>query len=157
MKQIIIIVILVMLGTTLMAQTKKVTGGFEDVLTTDTILNKFMEHWIGKPYKLGGNTERGIDCSQFNKRLYKDVYNKVLGEVAYKQWEQTQRLKKDSLMIGDLVFFRSKASPSGWHTGVFIGNSYFIHAANRYEGVKVSSLNEPRYEVSIRGYGRLKQ
>ena len=114
-----------------------------------------MLYWIGKPYKLGGNSERGIDCSQFNKRLYKDVYNKVLGEVAYKQWEQTQRLKKDSLMIGDLVFFRSKASPSGWHTGVFIGNSYFIHAANRYEGVKISSIEEPRYKQMIRGYGRL--
>jgi lipoprotein Spr len=156
MKQIIIIVILVMLGTTLMAQTKKATGGFEDVLTTDTILNKFMEHWIGKPYKLGGKTEKGIDCSQFNKRLYKDVYNKELQNVAYKQWEQTERIKKDSLQIGDLVFFRSRVSPSGWHTGVYIGNTYFIHAANRYEGVKISTLNEPRYKVSIRGYGRLK-
>ena len=114
-----------------------------------------MLHWIGKPYKLGGNSERGIDCSQFNKRLYKDVYNKVLGEVAYKQWAQTQRLKKDSLMVGDLIFFRSKASPSGWHTGTYIGNTYFIHAANRYEGVKISSLEEPKYKGAIRGYGRL--
>ncbi len=51
MKQIIIIAILVMLGITSMAQTKKATGGFEDVLTADTILNNFMTHWIGKPYK----------------------------------------------------------------------------------------------------------
>jgi len=59
------------------------------------------------------------------------------------------------LMVGDLVFFRSKASPSGWHTGTYIGNSYFIHAANKYEGVKISSLYEPRYKEMIRGYGRL--
>jgi len=161
MKQIIITAILVILSVTSIAQTNNKYTDFkkpaisDDILTSDTLLNKFMLHWIGKPYKLGGNTERGIDCSQFNKRLYKDVYNKVLGEVAYKQWEQTQRLKKDSLMIGDLVFFRSKASPSGWHTGVFIGNSYFIHAANRYEGVKISSIEEPRYKQMIRGYGRL--
>ena len=128
----------------------------DDILTTDTLLNKFMLHWIGKPYKLGGSTERGIDCSQFNKRLYKDVYNKQLGNVAYKQWEQTERLKKDSLQIGDLIFFRSKASPSGWHTGTYIGNTYFIHAANKYEGVRVSSLEEPRYKKAVRGYGRLK-
>ena len=138
------------------AQTKKATGGFEDVLTTDTVLNKFMEHWIGKPYKLGGRTENGIDCSQFNKRLYKDVYNKDLENVAYKQYNQTQRIPKDSLKVGDLIFFRSRVSPSGWHTGVYIGNTYFIHAANRYEGVKISTLEEPRYKVSIRGYGRLK-
>ena len=161
MKQIIITTILVILSITSTSQVKnkytefKLPAISDEILTSDSILNKFMLYWIGKPYKLGGNSERGIDCSQFNKRLYKDVYNKVLGEVAYKQWAQTQRLKKDSLMVGDLVFFRSKASPSGWHTGVFIGNSYFIHAANRYEGVKISSIEEPRYKQMIRGYGRL--
>jgi lipoprotein Spr len=155
MKRITIIAVLVMLGVTSMAQTTKATGGFEDVLTTDTVLNNFMLHWIGKPYKLGGKTEKGIDCSQFNKRLYKDVYSKDLENVAYKQYNQTQRIKRDSLHIGDLIFFRSKASPSGWHTGVFIGNTYFIHAANRFEGVRVSSVDEPRYKKTIRGYGRL--
>jgi lipoprotein Spr len=161
MKQIIITTILVILGMTSISQVKnkytefKLPAISDEILTSDSILNKFMLYWIGKPYKLGGNSERGIDCSQFNKRLYKDVYNKVLGEVAYKQWEQTQRLKKDSLMVGDLVFFRSKASPSGWHTGTYIGNSYFIHAANKYEGIKISSIEEPRYKQMIRGYGRL--
>lgn len=161
MKQFIITSILVILGMTSSSQVKnkytefKLPAISDEILTSDSILNKFMLYWIGKPYKLGGNSERGIDCSQFNKRLYKDVYNKVLGEVAYKQWEQTQRLKKDSLVVGDLVFFRSKASPSGWHTGTYIGNTYFIHAANRYEGVKISSIEEPRYKQMIRGYGRL--
>ena len=161
MKKIIITSILVILGMTSISQVKNKYTEFnkpaisEEILTSDSILNKFMLYWIGKPYKLGGNGERGIDCSQFNKRLYKDVYNKVLGEVAYRQWAQTQRLKKDSLVVGDLVFFRSKASPSGWHTGTYIGNSYFIHAANKYEGVKISSLDEPRYKEMIRGYGRL--
>ena len=161
MKQIIITTILVILSITSTSQVKnkytefKLPAISDEILTSDSILNKFMLYWIGKPYKLGGNSERGIDCSQFNKRLYKDVYNKVLGEVAYKQWEQTQRLKKDSLMVGDLVFFRSKASPSGWHTGTYIGNTYFIHAANKYEGIKISSIEEPRYKQMIRGYGRL--
>ena len=161
MKQIIVTSILVILGMTSTSQVKNKYTEFnkpaisDEILTSDSILNKFMLYWIGKPYKLGGNGERGIDCSQFNKRLYKDVYNKTLGEVAYKQWAQTKRLKKDSLIVGDLVFFRSKASPSGWHTGTYIGNSYFIHAANKYEGVKISSLYEPRYKEMIRGYGRL--
>jgi lipoprotein Spr len=161
MKQIIITSILVILGMTSTSQVKNKYTEFnkpaisDEILTSDSILNRFMLYWIGKPYKLGGNSERGIDCSQFNKRLYKDVYNKTLGEVAYKQWAQTKRLKKDSLIVGDLVFFRSKASPSGWHTGTYIGNSYFIHAANKYEGVKISSLYEPRYKEMIRGYGRL--
>ena len=56
MKQLIIIAILVMLGMTSTAQAKRATGGIEDVMTVDTILNNFMLHWIGKPYKLGGST-----------------------------------------------------------------------------------------------------
>ena len=147
---------MMLLGLTSSAQ-KQSENGFTDIITPDTTLNKFMMYWLRKPYKLGGNTEKGIDCSQFNKRLYMDVYGLNLENICYKQWNQTIRLKQDSLITGDLVFFRSKLSPSGWHCGVFIGHTYFIHAANRYEGVKISSLNEPRYMNSIRGFGRLKQ
>ena len=128
----------------------------EGVFTQDTILNKFILRWLGKPYKLGGKTEKGIDCSQFNKRLYQDVYSTQLENVCYKQWNQTGRIKRDSLQVGDLLFFRSKQSPSGWHCGTYIGNTYFVHAANRYEGVKISSINEPRYSKTFRGGGRVK-
>lgn len=127
----------------------------EGVFTQDTMLNKFILKWIGKPYKLGGKTEKGIDCSQFNKRLYQDVYSTQLENVCYKQWNQTGRIRRDSLQVGDLLFFRSKQSPSGWHCGTYIGNTYFVHAANRYEGVKISSINEPRYFKTFRGGGRL--
>ena len=144
-----------LLGLVSSAQ-KQSENGFTDIITPDTILNKFMMYWLRKPYKLGGNTEKGIDCSQFNKRLYMDVYGSNLENVCYKQWNQTGRIKKDSLQVGDLLFFRSKASPSGWHCGVYIGNTYFVHAANRYEGVKVSSLSEPTYNKNFRGGGRAK-
>jgi lipoprotein Spr len=128
----------------------------EGVFTEDTVLNKFILHWLGKPYKLGGKTEKGIDCSQFNKRLYQDVYKLTLENVCYKQWNQTGRIRRDSLQVGDLLFFTSRQSPSGWHCGVYIGNTYFVHAANKYEGVKISSLSEPRYSRTFRGGGRVK-
>ena len=140
------------------SQTKKELPALDSLpyLTNDTTLNNFMLHWLGKPYKLGGKTERGIDCSQFNKRLYNDVYKLQIENVCYKQYNQTERIKKDSLQLGDLVFFRSTQSPSGWHCGLYIGNTYFVHASNRVEGVKVSSLNEPRYKRAYKGAGRLK-
>jgi cell wall-associated NlpC family hydrolase len=144
-----------LLPTTLIAQVpldKFDTG----IFTEDSVLNSFILKWLGKPYKLGGKTEKGIDCSQFTKRLYKDVYVKELENVAYKQWNQTIRVKRDSLQVGDIVFFRSRQSPSGWHCGAYIGNTYFVHAANKFEGVKISSLKEPKYMKSYRGSGRLK-
>jgi lipoprotein Spr len=152
----IILILVVLLPVLGYSQTKKQLPALDSLpyLTADTTLNKFMLHWLGKPYKLGGKTERGIDCSQFTKRLYKDVYGKQLENVAYKQWNETQRIKKDSLVIGDLVFFRSRQSPSGWHCGTYIGETMFVHAANRYEGVKISSLLEPKYKKAYKGAGR---
>lgn len=124
-------------------------------LTDSTKLDVFIRDWLGVKYKLGGNTKRGIDCSQFTKRLYRDVYGLELKDVAYKQWGQTKRVSKSNLTVGDIVFFNSRISPSGWHCGIYIGNRRFVHAANRLEGVKISTLDEPRYLRSYKGAGRL--
>ena len=122
----------------------------------DSVLNTFIINWLRKPYKLGGSTEKGIDCSQFNKRLAQDVYKITIENTCMTQWETTNRVKKDSLQVGDIVFFRSRVSPSRWHCGTYIGETMFVHASNKYEGVKVSSLNEPKYKAAYRGGGRTK-
>jgi len=117
-------------------------------------LESFVMDWYGAKYQLGGNTKNGIDCSQFSKKLYWEVYGKKLNNTCAEQWKQTSRIKKDSLVVGDIVFFRSTQSPSGWHCGVYLGKDTFVHAANKKEGVKISSLSEPRYLSSYKGAGR---
>ena len=117
-------------------------------------LGSFVMDWYGAKYQLGGNTKNGIDCSQFDKKLYWEVYGKKLNNTCAEQWKQTIRVKQDSLMVGDIVFFRSTQSPSGWHCGVYLGKDTFVHAANKKEGVKISSLSEPRYLRSYKGAGR---
>jgi cell wall-associated NlpC family hydrolase len=152
MKRVILMVMIILAAKVSFGQVKQ-----DSVIrfAQDSVLNEFVVKWIGKPYKLGGTTEKGIDCSQFNKRLYRDVYGLNLENVCYKQWNQTQRIKIVDLKVGDLIFFRSKASPSGWHCAVYIGETLFVHAANKYEGVKVSSLEDPRYKKNYRGAGRI--
>jgi lipoprotein Spr len=117
-------------------------------------LESFVMEWYGIRYKFGGSTKNGIDCSQYTKKLYWEVYGKKLGNNCTEQWKQTTRIKKDSLMVGDIVFFMSKESPSGWHCGLYLGKDMFSHAANIKEGVKISSLSEPRYLRSYKGAGR---
>jgi lipoprotein Spr len=124
--------------------------------TPNTTLNTFIWNWVGKPYRLGGQTERGIDCSNFNARLYKEIFQISIPNVCIKQWNVTERVKKDSLRVGDLLFFTSRESPSGWHCGTYIGNNLFVHAANRAEGVKISTLEEPKYKRRYKGAGRTK-
>ena len=135
---------------------------FSDYVThskNDTLnlkrLESFVMEWYGVRYKFGGSTKNGIDCSQYTKKLYWEVYGKKLGNNCAEQWKQTTRIKKDSLMVGDIVFFMSKDSPSGWHCGLYLGKDTFSHAANIKEGVKISCLSEPRSLNSYKGAGRL--
>ena len=124
-------------------------------LFQDSTLISFIKEWIGVPYKYGGKTKRGIDCSQFTKRLYKDVYNKDLPNVCWKQWDVTTRIEKDCLEKGDLVFFKSRRSPSGWHVGVYLGEGKFIHSPGRRDHVKISNLNIDLRLKEYIGAGRL--
>ena len=123
--------------------------------TYDSTLNDFIKEWLGKPYKLGGNTKSGIDCSNFVKTCYKEVYNSFLHGTTKYIFKETNRIEKNMVAVGDILFFKSKQSPSGWHCGIYIGNGNFVHAANRKEGVKISSLSEDVYQNNYIGAGRL--
>jgi hypothetical protein len=123
--------------------------------TTNPLLSEFIDEWMGTRYVLGGSTKRGIDCSNFNKKLYHYVYQIELKDVCIKQWNQTDRVDREKLKQGDLLFFRSTLSPSGWHCGVYIGDDNFVHSSNKKEGVKISSLNEPRYKRAFKSGGRI--
>jgi probable lipoprotein NlpC len=124
-------------------------------LNIDSNLLSFIKEWKGTPYVLGGITKKGIDCSGLNKKLYQTVYNIKLPEVCYKQWNVTSRVNRDSLVPGDLIFFRSTRSPSGWHCGCYLGDSMFFHAPQRGDVVKISSLEEEKYKKSYKGAGRI--
>jgi lipoprotein Spr len=119
-------------------------------------LSTFVNEWMGVRYRLGGSTKRGIDCSQFTKKLYGEVYGIKLGNNCQQQWNQTKRVQRDSLIVGDILFFKSRQSPSGWHCGLYLGEGNFVHAANRAEGVKISNLSEPKYDKHFKGAGRIK-
>lgn len=123
---------------------------------TDSIkIASFVNNWKGVPYKFGGSSKKGIDCSQFNKKLYISVYKKVIPNVCYKQWQASSRISKGKIQPGDLIFFKSKRSPSGWHCGCYIGGGNFVHSPGDNDSVKVTSIYSPSYSNRIRGFGRM--
>lgn len=89
-------------------------------LNLDSLRNKdsniynFVMDWYGVKYRVGGTTKNGVDCSGFSKRLYESRFNIELPRIAREQYKSTNRVKKDSLLTGDLVFFRTKTR-SGWN------------------------------------------
>lgn len=113
--------------------------------------------YLGTPYRYGGTTRRGIDCSAFVLSVFGTVAGMNLPRVAASQAKEGDEIEKENLQKGDLVFFshgRGKISHVGIVEEVTAeGEIKFIHAATS-RGVMVSSLNDsywgPRYRFAKR-------
>jgi peptidoglycan endopeptidase LytE len=100
--------------------------------------------FLGVPYRLGGTTMKGIDCSAFVKRLY-EIFDIQLPRTAREQSKVGKRVAKDQLEEGDLVFFKTRSRRVTGHVGIYIGNSEFIHASGKNRGTKLDSLESDYY------------
>ena len=120
--------------------------------TSNLKLYKFIYEWIGTPYRFGGNTKKGIDCSAFAKTIYEKVFNTNILRNSRDIFSMVDPLAKDELKEGDLVFFKIK-SRSISHVGVYLGDNRFAHSSSG--GVKISNLNEPYYSRYFYKGGRI--
>jgi len=117
-------------------------------------LFSFIDEWYGTPYRFGGSTKDGIDCSAFSSNLMTSVFGIGLPRMAKDQYNACAHVKRDQLEEGDLVFFHTTRKGIS-HVGVYLGNNKFVHASLNY-GVTISSLTDPYYERTFRGGGRTK-
>jgi len=120
--------------------------------TSNMKLFDFVYEWIGTPYRFGGGTKKGIDCSAFTKTLYSQVFNIDIKRNSRDIFSMVSPVKKDELKEGDLVFFKIH-SRSISHVGIYLGNNRFAHASSR--GVAVSSLDDDYYSRYFYKGGRV--
>ncbi len=120
---------------------------------TNYSLFNFIEDWWGTNYRYGGATKKGIDCSAYSGTLLHTVYGFVAARTAREQYELCEKIERDNLQEGDLVFFNTKRGVS--HVGVYLRNGYFTHASTG-QGVTISSLDETYYSKRYLGGGRVK-
>ena len=100
--------------------------------------------FLGAPYRWGGSTVRGLDCSSFVKKLY-EFFDVSLPRTAKEQAHVGQRVSRDELKEGDLVFFNTRRAYG--HVGIYIGNNEFVHAsAGRERRVRIDTLDKPYYD-----------
>lgn len=93
--------------------------------------------WKGTPYRYGGLSKNGVDCSGFVHKAYKSVFNITLPRSTKDQVKQGKRVYINQLHAGDLVFF--KTGPNVRHVGIYLEKGKFVHASTS-KGVIVSTM-----------------
>ncbi|MBA4390590.1 MAG: hypothetical protein C0399_06605 [Syntrophus sp. (in: bacteria)] len=122
------------------------------------MLVKVAKSFMGAPYKYGGNTVKGLDCSAYVKKIY-EIFDTQLPRSARDQFKVGSIIGKEELGVGDLVFFKTKRyvkHPT--HVGIYIGEGNFIHSSSGHGriGVKIDSLSSDYYSKVYTGATRVK-
>jgi peptidoglycan DL-endopeptidase LytE len=115
---------------------------------------KVVRSYEGVPYKLGGNSLRGIDCSAFTKKVY-GIFSVDLPRTAREQLQSGKRVGRDDLDVGDLVFFKTRRTRI--HVGIFLGGSEFFHLSSRNRAGKVDNLESSYFSSRFISGVRLKE
>ncbi len=111
--------------------------------------------YLDTPYKYGGSTLNGIDCSAFTQSVYQDALNVNLNRTARDQFTQGKVISsKEELRFGDLIFFNTRRRVRPGHVGIYIGDGLFAHASTK-GGVMISSLDEDYYSKRYMGARRV--
>jgi len=110
--------------------------------------------YLGTPYRYGGTTRKGIDCSGFTSKVYASAVDKQLPRSARDQFSVGAPVKKDELEFGDLVFFKTTKRKRPSHVGIYIEDDIFAHASVN-KGVTLSSLESTYYKKRFVGARRV--
>ncbi len=87
----------------------------------------------GVPYRAGGSTPRGFDCSGFTSYVYRKA-GVSLPHSATAQMRKAKRISRGSARRGDLVFFRSGSR--AYHVGIYAGGNTVLHSPRPGQRVK---------------------
>lgn len=107
---------------------------------------------LGVPYKWGGQSMKGFDCSGLIQYVY-GKHGITLGRTCKKQYAAGTPISKSALQPGDLVFFQNTYTSGLSHAGIYIGNGQFIHASS--DGVMTSSLSNSYWKSHYYGACRV--
>ncbi len=120
---------------------KQITSSLSPSQITHALKQQHQQ-WKGVRYKMGGLSRKGVDCSGFVYRLYKDGLGVKLPRSTELQSQLGEHVSKSQLKVGDLVFFKTGGLFKSRHVGIYAGSNQFIHASTS-RGVMKSNLNNP--------------
>ena len=102
-------------------------------------IDSHYKKWYKTPYRYGGMTLAGSDCSGLVVNFFKNKLSKTVPRSAAEQAQLGYKVTKPK--PGDLVFFKTGRGGSGLHVGIYYADGKFLHASTS-KGVIYSNLND---------------
>lgn len=119
---------------------------------TGEIVVKVAQEYIGAPYRSGGTTTNGVDCSGLAFAVYRRVGVK-LPRTSDAMARVGDHIDRDELRAGDLVFFGSGSNVN--HVGIYADDGEFIHASTRARSVRFDRLDNKYFRNRYIGARRV--
>jgi cell wall-associated NlpC family hydrolase len=107
---------------------------------------------VGVPYRYGGSSPVGFDCSGLVQYAYSRAGVSV-PRTTGQLWSAATTVHGDEMQVGDLLFFRIEGKMS--HVGMYVGAGRFVHAPQSGRNVSVASLEAPFYKSALLRAGRI--
>ena len=110
---------------------------------------------IGVPYRRGGDSqEYGFDCSGLVRHVYEETFGKLLPRRADEQARSTEKITREELKPGDLVFFNTMRRTFS-HVGIYLGEGKFIHAPRKGKEVEIADMRAAYWQKRFTGARRV--
>ena len=111
--------------------------------------------FLGVPYRRGGSSaETGFDCSGLVRAIYEKTAGLLLPRRADQQAAFTEKIDKNELQPGDLVFFNTMRRAFS-HVGIYVGDGKFIHAPRSGAQVRVEDMHQSYWKRRLDGARRV--
>ena len=127
-------------------------GGTTSPRTPGEAIADFALTLRGTPYRYGGATRAGFDCSGLVFYSHQQLGLSV-PRTSRDQAESARAIKHSKLSPGDLVFFKIGSRRVN-HVGIYVGDRRFVHAPGSGKPVTVNSLDDEYYERRFYSAGR---
>jgi cell wall-associated NlpC family hydrolase len=101
----------------------------------------------GKPYRYGGNTPQGFDCSGLVQYSYTRAGAR-LPRSTEGQWAGSRSVSSREIRPGDLLFFHEEGRRNS-HVALYIGNNRFVHSPSSGKRVSTASLSDPYWRQNF--------
>ena len=102
---------------------------------------------VGKPYKYGGSSPAGFDCSGLVQYSFRHA-GVTLPHNTVQQRSASRLVKVAELRRGDLLFFDQEGKKNS-HVGIYLGDGRFVHAPSSGKSVRSDTLGNPYWKKHL--------